>query len=61
MQALIVVLAIAVLVPVSGFYLSGIVIHPRTRTYEDTCRTECEKGNMSKEAFDSLWENSSMK
>lgn len=54
MHALIVILAIAVIIPVIGFCLSSIVIHPRTRTYEDTCRSECEKGNMSKEAFDSL-------
>lgn len=38
----------------SGFYLSAIVIYPRTRTRENTLQTECEKGNMNKEDFERL-------
>lgn len=46
--------ALIILIAACGFYLSGMIIHPRTRSREDTLQTECEKGNMSREYFDRL-------
>lgn len=43
-----------VLFVASGFYLSGIVIYPRTKSREYTLQMECDKGNMSMEDFDKL-------
>jgi uncharacterized protein len=43
-----------VLFVASGFYLSGIVIYPRTKTREYTLQMECDKGNMSGENFEKL-------
>lgn len=43
-----------VLFTVCGLYLSEIVIHPRTRSRNNTLQTECEKRNMSKADFDRL-------
>ena len=45
---------ILIIFVVSGFYLSGIVIFPNTKTREETLQTECEKGNMSGSDFDIL-------
>ncbi|HYE82401.1 MAG TPA: alpha/beta hydrolase [Clostridia bacterium] len=39
---------------VCGFYFSGIVIYPRTKSRETVLQKECEKGNMSWESFDRL-------
>jgi len=43
-----------ILITACGFYFSGIVIHPRTKSRETTLQIECEKGNMSPEAFEKL-------
>lgn len=37
-----------------GYYLSGLVIQPRTRSREDTLQTECEKGNICRKDFERL-------
>jgi fermentation-respiration switch protein FrsA (DUF1100 family) len=57
MYALAVLLLVAVSLPALGFYFSSIVIYPRTRTYENVCELECEKGNMNKEDFENLHRN----
>jgi len=50
----IIFILLLILLMAFGFYLSGIVIRPRTRSRENTLKTECEKGNMQREAFDRL-------
>ncbi len=50
----IIFIILLVLFIASGFYLSAMVIYPRTRSRENTLQTECEKGHMTKAAFDTL-------
>ncbi len=45
---------ILAILTVSGFYFSDLIIHPKTLSRERTLQTECENGNMSREAFDCL-------
>lgn len=54
MYALAVIPLFAVLLLASGFYLSGAVIYPKIKTHENILQIECDRGNMSKEAFDRL-------
>jgi uncharacterized protein len=48
------ILVTAVILVAASYYLSGLVISPRMWDYEETCRTEIEKGNIRKDSFERL-------
>ena len=49
-----ILIAALILFTAYGFNISGMVIHPLTKSREDTLQIECDKGNMRQEDFDQL-------